>query len=121
MKLFVDEGEQQQVWDVREAGLGATAFVPGEPLTWEGWEDSAVPPERVGDYLRDLCKLYKKYQYRSALYGHFGQGCIHCRVNFDLMSEAGIRKWRSFMEEATDLITSYGGSISGEHGDGRRR
>ncbi len=121
MKLFVKEDEQQKVWDVREAGLGATAFVPGEPLTWEGWEDSAVPPDRVGDYLRDLCKLYEKYQYRSALYGHFGQGCVHCRVNFDLMSEPGIRKWRSFMDEATDLVTSYGGSISGEHGDGQSK
>ena len=121
MKLFVDEDEQQKVWDVREAGLGATAFVPGEPLTWEGWEDSAVPPEKIGGYLRDLCKLYEKYQYKSALYGHFGQGCIHCRVNFDLLSAAGIRKWRSFMEEATDLVTSYGGSISGEHGDGQSK
>jgi FAD/FMN-containing dehydrogenase/Fe-S oxidoreductase len=121
MKLFVDEAEQQKVWDVREAGLGATAFVPGEPLTWEGWEDSAVPPDKVGGYLRDLCKLYEKYQYRSALYGHFGQGCIHCRVNFDLMSAPGIRKWRSFMEEATDLVTSYDGSISGEHGDGQSK
>jgi FAD/FMN-containing dehydrogenase/Fe-S oxidoreductase len=121
MKLFIDEFEQQKVWDVREAGLGATAFVPGEPLTWEGWEDSAVAPEKVGSYLRDLCRLYEKYDYRSALYGHFGQGCIHCRINFDLMSEPGIRKWRSFMEEATDLVTSYGGSISGEHGDGQSK
>jgi Fe-S oxidoreductase len=120
-KLFSAEQEQKKIWDVREAGLGATAFVPGEPLTWEGWEDSAVAPEKVGGYLRDLRKLYNKYQYNSALYGHFGQGCIHCRVNFDLMSEAGIRKWRSFMEEATDLVTGYGGSISGEHGDGQSK
>jgi FAD/FMN-containing dehydrogenase len=121
MKLCVEKEEQQRVWDVREAGLGATAFVPGEPLTWEGWEDSAVPPDKVGGYLRDLCKLYEKFEYKSALYGHFGQGCIHCRVNFDLMSASGIRKWRSFMEEATDLVTSYGGSISGEHGDGQSK
>lgn len=121
MKLLTEEDEQEKVWNVREAGLGATAFVPGEDLTWEGWEDSAVAPEKVGGYLRDLCKLYEKYQYRSAMYGHFGQGCIHCRVNFDLMSAPGIRKWRSFMEEATDLVTSYGGSISGEHGDGQSK
>ena len=121
MKLYSDDKEQQKVWDVREAGLGATAFVPGEPLTWEGWEDSAVAPEKVGGYLRDLRELYNKYQYNSALYGHFGQGCIHCRVDFDLLSTSGIQKWRSFMEEATDLVTSYGGSISGEHGDGQSK
>jgi FAD/FMN-containing dehydrogenase/Fe-S oxidoreductase len=121
MRLYVDEEQQQKVWDLREAGLGATAFVPGQPLTWPGWEDSAVAPEKVGSYLRDLCKLYGKYQYRAALYGHFGQGCIHCRVNFDLMSSAGISKWRAFMEDATDLVTSYGGSLSGEHGDGQAR
>jgi FAD/FMN-containing dehydrogenase/Fe-S oxidoreductase len=121
MKLFIEDEEQDKVWQVREAGLGATAFVPGEPLTWEGWEDSAVPPAKIGGYLRDLRKLYNKYEYNSAMYGHFGQGCIHCRVNFDLMSAPGIRKWRSFMEEATDLVTSYGGSISGEHGDGQSK
>ena len=121
MKLYVDEEQQQKIWDLREAGLGATAFVPGQELTWPGWEDSAVAPEKVGAYLRDLCKLYQKYQYRAALYGHFGQGCIHCRLNFDLMSEPGIRKWRAFMEEAQDLVVSYGGSLSGEHGDGQAR
>jgi FAD/FMN-containing dehydrogenase/Fe-S oxidoreductase len=121
MRLYVDDDQQEKVWDLREAGLGATAFVPGQPLTWPGWEDSAIAPDKVGAYLRDLCKLYEKYQYRAALYGHFGQGCIHCRVNFDLLSEPGIRKWRSFMEEATDLVTSYGGSLSGEHGDGQAR
>ncbi len=121
MKLFIDKEEQAKIWEVRESGLGATAFVPGEPITWEGWEDSAVPPDKVGGYLRDLRKLYNKYNYVSALYGHFGQGCIHCRVSFDLMSAEGIKKWRSFMEEATDLVTSYGGSLSGEHGDGQSK
>jgi len=121
MRLYVDEEQQQKVWDLREAGLGATAFVPGQDLTWPGWEDSAIAPDKVGTYLRDLCKLYEKYQYRAALYGHFGQGCIHCRVDFDVLSEPGIRKWRAFMEEATDLVVSYGGSLSGEHGDGQAR
>jgi FAD/FMN-containing dehydrogenase/Fe-S oxidoreductase len=121
IKLLVDKVQQQNLWDVREAGLGATAFVPGEPDTWPGWEDSAVTPEKVGGYLRDLRKLYDKYNYNPALYGHFGQGCIHCRVDFDLVTEAGIKKYRSFMEEATSLVVSYGGSLSGEHGDGQAR
>jgi FAD/FMN-containing dehydrogenase/Fe-S oxidoreductase len=121
MKLIVDKLQQKNLWDVREAALGATAFVPGEKDTWPGWEDSAVAPEKVGGYLRDLRKLFRKYGYDPSLYGHFGQGCIHCRVDFDLYTAAGVKKYRSFMEEATDLIVSYDGSFSGEHGDGQSR
>jgi FAD/FMN-containing dehydrogenase/Fe-S oxidoreductase len=121
VKLFDDKEEQEHIWIVRESGLGATAFVPGKPLTWEGWEDSAVAPEKLGAYLRDLCKLYEKYGYESTLYGHFGQGCVHCRLNFDFRSDEGIRHYRNFMEEATDLVTSYDGSLSGEHGDGQSK
>jgi FAD/FMN-containing dehydrogenase/Fe-S oxidoreductase len=121
MKLIVDKKQQKNLWDVREAGLGATAFVPGEKDTWPGWEDSAVAPEKVGGYLRDLRKLFDKYDYEPSLYGHFGQGCIHCRVDFDLYTEAGVKKYRSFLEDATDLIVNYGGSFSGEHGDGQSR
>ena len=121
MKLFTEQEEMHHLWEVRESGLGATAFVPGEPDTWPGWEDSAVAPEKLGGYLRDLRALYSKYEYNPALYGHFGQGCVHCRVDLDLMSSWGIRKWRSFLEEATDLCASYGGSFSGEHGDGQAR
>lgn len=121
LKLFTDIADTEHIWRVRESGLGTTAFVPGESDTWEGWEDSAVAPEKLGGYLRDLRALYNKYEYNSALYGHFGQGCVHCRVSFDLMSEPGIRKWRSFMDEATDLCVRYGGSLSGEHGDGQAR
>ena len=121
MKLFDDSREEQMVWKVREGGLGSTAWVSGQPDAWPGWEDSAVPPEAVGDYLRDLRKLFDKYEYHPALYGHFGQGCIHCRVQFDLYTTDGVRKYRSFMDEATDLVVSYGGSLSGEHGDGQAR
>jgi FAD/FMN-containing dehydrogenase/Fe-S oxidoreductase len=121
MKLLVAKSDQRNLWDVREASLGATAFVPGEKDTWPGWEDSAVAPEQVGRYLRDLRNLYNKYEYNPALYGHFGQGCIHCRVDFDLYTESGVKKFRSFMEEATDLIVRYHGSFSGEHGDGQGR
>ncbi|MDQ6643812.1 MAG: heterodisulfide reductase-related iron-sulfur binding cluster, partial [Chloroflexota bacterium] len=121
MKLFINPEEAKRVWAVREAALGATVFVPGEPLGWEGWEDAAVPPEKLGSYLRDLQKLMDSYDYVSALYGHFGQGCVHTRINFDLTSRAGINKFRSFMEKAADMVVGYGGSISGEHGDGQAR
>ena len=121
MKLYDDPAQEEHVWKVREAGLGATAFLPGKPDTYEGWEDSAVPPERVGLYLRDLRKLAGKYGYESALYGHYGQGCVHARWNFDLTSKPGIAAWRSFLDEAADLVLSHGGSISGEHGDGQSK
>ena len=120
-KLITDHDDQQRLWDVREAGLGATAKIPGHPPTHPGWEDSAVPPDRVGPYLRDLRKLFDKYGYDPALYGHFGQGCIHCRVDFELDSAEGVAHWRSFMTEAAHLVTGYGGSLSGEHGDGQAR
>ncbi len=121
MTLFTDSKDMEHIWEVRESGLGATAFVPGEPDTWPGWEDSAVAPEKLGGYLRELRGLYDKYEYNPALYGHFGQACVHCRVDFDVKTAPGIRKWRSFMEEATDLCAKYGGSLSGEHGDGQAR
>src|SRR5690348_17816412 len=87
MKLVRDEREQRSIWDVRESGLGATAFVPGERATWPGWEDSAVPVDRIGGYLRELRALYDRYDYHPALYGHFGMGCVHCRVDFDRSEE----------------------------------
>jgi FAD/FMN-containing dehydrogenase/Fe-S oxidoreductase len=121
VKLFDDKSQEQKVWEVRESGLGATAFIPGKPDTYEGWEDSAVPPERLGEYLRRLRPLGKKYGYESALYGHYGQGCVHARWNFDLRSTPGIKAFRSFLDEASDLVLELGGSLSGEHGDGESR
>jgi FAD/FMN-containing dehydrogenase/Fe-S oxidoreductase len=121
MKLYDDIADEKAVWEIRESGLGATAFVPGEPDAWPGWEDSAVPPSRVGDYLRDLRQLMQKHGYQAALYGHFGMGCIHCRISFDLRTGDGIKNYRRFAEEAAELVTRYGGSLSGEHGDGQAR
>ena len=121
MKLYEDKQTESKVWEVRESGLGATAFVPGLDDNWPGWEDSAVPPDKVGPYLRDLRKLFHKYDYEASLYGHFGQGCIHCRIPFDLYTAKGVDKYRSFVAEASDLVLSYGGSLSGEHGDGQSR
>ena len=121
VRIMVDRDSQNRIWEVRKAGLGATAFVPHHPDAWEGWEDSAVPPHKVGDYLRDLHALFRKYDYDSALYGHFGDGCIHCRINFGLRTEPGVAKWRRFLDEAADLVVGYGGAISGEHGDGQSK
>jgi FAD/FMN-containing dehydrogenase/Fe-S oxidoreductase len=121
MRLFTDKQQAMRIWEVRESALGATSHVPGEPPGWEGWEDSAVTPDKLGSYLRDLQKVMKVYGYRSALYGHFGHACVHMRVNFDLQSTQGIAKYRKFVEEAADLVISYGGSLSGEHGDGQSR
>ncbi len=120
MRVY-SEQEAARVWHVRESSLGATTFVPGQPLRWEGWEDSAVPVDQLGGYLRDLFAAMKPYSYTSPIYGHFGQGCIHLRYNFDLETEAGIRKYRSFIDEATDIVLAHGGSVSGEHGDGQSR
>ena len=119
--LIGDAREQQIVWEVRESALGATARVPGRPDAWEGWEDSAVAPERMGDYLRDLRRLYERYGYQGSFYGHFGDGCLHTRIDFDLETARGVARFRDFVGEAAELAVSYGGSISGEHGDGQSR
>ena len=121
MRLFRDPVETQHVWAVRESALGATSFVPGEAKNWEGWEDAAVPPARLGEYLRRLRRLMGEFDYTGSLYGHFGQGCVHTRINFDLKTAGGIAAYRRFVEEASDLVVELGGSISGEHGDGQSR
>ncbi|WP_423146027.1 FAD-binding and (Fe-S)-binding domain-containing protein [Rubrolithibacter danxiaensis] len=121
MSLFDDPEQEHKLWEIRESGLGATAWVPGEPNGGPGWEDSAVDPNKVGDYLKDLRALFTKYDYHPSLYGHFGQGCVHCRVGFDFLTEDGIEKYRQFTIEASHLVVKYGGSISGEHGDGQAR
>ncbi|WP_245822836.1 FAD-binding and (Fe-S)-binding domain-containing protein [Brachybacterium avium] len=117
-----DPAKEEKLWKAREAGLGATARPPGMPDTWPGWEDSAVPPERLGDYLRDLKSLFHEFDLGDpAMYGHFGQGCVHIRIPFDMVTADGVSDFRRFLESAAELVTSYGGSLSGEHGDGQAR
>jgi FAD/FMN-containing dehydrogenase/Fe-S oxidoreductase len=113
--------EARAVWQIREAGPRAAAFAPGAPPQWDGWDDAAVAPEKLGPYLRDLRALLSEFNYQAAFYGHFGHGCIHMRVSFDLESENGIRTYGKFIDRAADLVISYGGSLSGEHGDGQSR
>ncbi|MBP2328625.1 FAD/FMN-containing dehydrogenase/Fe-S oxidoreductase [Kibdelosporangium banguiense] len=120
-----DPAHEDELWQVREAGLGATAHIPNHPDTFEGWEDSAVAPDRLGDYLRRLQGLYQEFGYADntgpSLYGHFGQGCVHTRIPFDLYTTNGVAAYRQFMQRAADLVAEFGGSFSGEHGDGQSR
>ena len=113
--------EAVSIWKVRDSALAANVFVPGEPDRHEGWEDAAVPPERLGDYLRAITRLMADYGFRSPLYGHYGQGCVHTRINFDFHSEEGLKVFREFITRAADVVLSFGGSLSGEHGDGQSR
>ncbi len=120
--FFDDPQHEAELWDVRESALGATARIPGKTDTWPGWEDSAVDPSDLGAYLRDLAGLYDEFGFSDAsLYGHFGQGCVHSRIPFDLRSAGGVAQFRRFLERAADLVAAYGGSLSGEHGDGQAR
>ncbi|NSC24677.1 FAD-binding protein, partial [Streptomyces albus subsp. chlorinus] len=115
-----DEETAKNLWTVREGGLGATAFPP-DGDHWPGWEDSAVPPQRLAEYLPALRRLLDRHGLRGAMYGHFAQGCVHSRISFDMFSAEGVANYRAFLEEAADLVASFGGSLSGEHGDGQQR
>jgi FAD/FMN-containing dehydrogenase/Fe-S oxidoreductase len=119
-----DPHREAELIEVREAGLGATAHPAAKHETWEGWEDSAVDPADLGEYLRDLRDLLNEFGYdesETALYGHFGQGCVHTRIPFELRTADGIAHYRQFVERAAKLVIRYGGSLSGEHGDGQSR
>ncbi|HVR71637.1 MAG TPA: FAD-linked oxidase C-terminal domain-containing protein [Vicinamibacteria bacterium] len=119
--LYDDPAMEAFIWRLREWGLAAAARAPGRKTRWEGWEDSAVAPHRLGPYLRDLRALLDRYAYQGDFYGHFGQGCVHMRIDFDLASTPGLGAFRAFMREAAELVVGYGGSLSGEHGDGQAR
>ncbi|MGI4830547.1 MAG: FAD-linked oxidase C-terminal domain-containing protein, partial [Janthinobacterium lividum] len=121
VRLLEDVAQQKQAMEVRELGLGVSR-VPGKlPDTWNGWEDAAVEPIKLGAYLRDLYAMCDRYNYIIVLFGHFGQGCLHTQINFDLKTVEGVAKYRRFVTEAAHLVVSYGGSLSGEHGDGQSK
>lgn len=115
--------EQALLWRIRETGASATSLSldPGQPDPQVGWEDAAVDPARLGAYLREFQALVDQYGYRTCIYGHFGDGCVHARITFDLRTVEGVQTWRKFMHEVAELVVSYGGSLSGEHGDGQAR
>ena len=122
-KVVVDADLQKRIWLIRETGASATQFSidPDVRDPQVGWEDAAVDPYRLGSYLRDFQKLVDRYGYRTSLFGHFGDGCVHARITFDLRSHEGIGQWRAFTREAAQLVVSCGGSLSGEHGDGQAK
>ena len=123
MRLIEEPALQARIWSIREQGTSATQLSdePGKPDAIVGWEDAAVDPKRMGDYLREFQALVDQYGYKTSLLGHFGDGCVHARINFDLRSLEGLNTWRAFLTAAAHLVVKYGGSLNGEHGDGQAK
>lgn len=119
--LVTEPAAQRVLWRCRTDAAGLATRRADGAEAWGGWEDAAVPPQRLGDYLRGLDDLLGRHGLSGASYGHFGEGCMHMRIDFDLLSSAGLATYREFVEAATDLVVTLGGSVSGEHGDGRAR
>ncbi|MDO5025389.1 MAG: FAD-binding and (Fe-S)-binding domain-containing protein [Trueperella sp.] len=110
-----------EIWRIRADGAGLGGHTPAGNPAWPGWEDSAVPPENLGPYLRQLQELMGKFGLHGLMYGHFGDGCMHVRIDFPFNRPNGPAIFRDFLEQAAELAISHGGSLSGEHGDGRAR
>ncbi|MEV7890140.1 FAD-binding and (Fe-S)-binding domain-containing protein [Streptomyces sp. NPDC002817] len=119
--VVTDPAGQRALWRIREDASGTATRMPDGSEAWPGWEDCAVPPARLGAYLRDFRGLLGEHGLRGTPYGHFGDGCIHVRIDFDLLTDAGVGRFRRFSEELADLVAAHGGSLSGEHGDGQAR
>ncbi|TXS41048.1 FAD-binding oxidoreductase [Streptomyces sp. uw30] len=119
--VVTDPGGQRALWRIREDASGTATRMPDGSEAWPGWEDCAVPPRRLGAYLRDFRALLVAHGLRGTPYGHFGDGCIHVRIDFDLLTEAGVGRFRRFSEELAEVVVAHGGSLSGEHGDGQAR
>jgi len=118
----VDNAEAaRRIWGIREDGAGLASRTADGREAWPGWEDAAVPPARLGAYLREFEELLMAHRLSGVPYGHFGDGCIHVRIDFDLLSTAGLARYRAFVEEAAEIVVRHGGSLSGEHGDGHMR
>ena len=116
-----DAVERASLWRVREDGAGLSSRLSTGGESWPGWEDSAVAPEKLADYLADFRGLLDQYGLQGVMYGHFGAGCMHIRITYDLRTAAGRDVFRAFSADAARLVVQHGGSLSGEHGDGRAR
>ncbi len=120
-KVAASQAEAKALWKIRADGAGLAGRSPRGMEAWPGWEDSAVPPEHLGEYLRDMTDVMAEHDVDGVLYGHFGDGCVHVRLDMPLSDPTGVPKARAFLEDTADLVAKYGGSLSGEHGDGRAR
>ncbi|AWZ06499.1 FAD-binding and (Fe-S)-binding domain-containing protein [Streptomyces sp. ICC4] len=119
--LITDPAGQRALWRIREDAAGTATRMPDGGMAWPGWEDCAVPPARLGGYLRDFRALLAEHGLRGSPYGHFGEGCVHVRIDFDLVTAGGVGRFRAFSTALADLVVAHGGSLSGEHGDGQAR
>ncbi|MFG2992682.1 FAD-binding and (Fe-S)-binding domain-containing protein [Streptomyces sp. NPDC048257] len=119
--VVTDPAGQRALWRIREDAAGTATRMPDGGMAWPGWEDCAVPPARLGAYLREFRALLAAHGLRGSPYGHFGEGCVHVRIDFDLVSSAGVARFRDFSGDMADLVVAHGGSLSGEHGDGQAR
>ncbi|TLS46619.1 FAD-binding protein [Streptomyces montanus] len=129
-EVITDPVRAGRLWRIREDGAGLATRLPGGTSrpeagggseAWPGWEDAAVPPGQLGSYLRQFTRLLEQYDLQGVVYGHFGEGCLHVRINFDFTTEQGTAVFRAFVTGAAQLIAAHGGSLSGEHGDGQAR
>ena len=117
--LVVTGAPARALWRIREDGAGLGGHTPAGAPAWPGWEDAAVPPRHLGAYLRDFAALMAGHSLDGVTYGHFGDGCVHIRIDFPFSTAPG--RYRQFAVAAAQLVGKYGGSMSGEHGDGRAR
>ncbi|PJJ06411.1 FAD/FMN-containing dehydrogenase [Streptomyces sp. 2333.5] len=120
-EVITDPARARRLWRIREDGAGLATRSPDGHEAWPGWEDAAVPPDQLGSYLREFTALMERHRLQGAVYGHFGEGCLHVRITFDFSTEEGTAVFRSFVTDAARLIAAHGGSLSGEHGDGQAR
>ncbi|MBB4684070.1 FAD-binding and (Fe-S)-binding domain-containing protein [Amycolatopsis jiangsuensis] len=119
--VVADPQAQRKLWRIREEGAGLATRLADGSEAWSGWEDAAVPPERLGGYLREFESLLDKHGREGVVYGHFGDGCLHVRVDFPLAAAEARTAYRAFLTDAAELVVAHGGSLSGEHGDGQAR
>ncbi|MEV7420751.1 FAD-binding and (Fe-S)-binding domain-containing protein [Streptomyces sp. NPDC089919] len=120
-RIVGDGADARRLWRIREDGAGLATRRSDGSEAWPGWEDSAVPPARLAPYLREFRALMDRHGLTGAIYGHFGEGCLHVRIDFDFGTAEGAAVFRAFGTEAAALIAAHGGSLSGEHGDGQAR